>query len=307
MILVGVDGGGTKTAAAAYEDGRLLRKAAAGPMNYNYIGIEAAAGNLLEAIRALEIPLEKIAAVGIGDPSIDEGMPEGKLFRQFAEAIRQKVGIPVFIRSDAYITLFGLTGGRMSSVLTLSGTGAMSIAENAAGEILTVGGWGRLTGDEGSGYFIAQEAIRAALMAADGVGPETALTRAVMEYFNVSTPRELIHVFYGEHCPEIAGFAKIAAHCADEGDDRALMILSEAAKYLAAYTSRLITWSESRTVGVYGSVICKNRIVRREFERLLHERFEPIRIIEPPVSATGAAALYAGMMLEKTEKENGHV
>ena len=109
------------------------------------------------------------------------------------------------------MTLFGL--GRRPAVLTISGTGAMSAAEDADGNIFTAGGWGRLTGDEGSGYYIALESIRAALHAADGLAPETLLLPAVLCYFGVSEPRDLINVFYGENCPDIAGFAEKAAVC----------------------------------------------------------------------------------------------
>lgn len=295
MIFIGIDGGGTKTAAAAYENGKLLAEAVAGPMNYNFIGVEKAVGNLMEAIGALGIPFERIDAIGIGDPSIDEGMSAGELSEQFAEAVRRTLGT-VYIRSDAYMTLFGL--GKRPAVLTLSGTGAMSVTENARGEILTAGGWGRLTGDEGSGYYIALESVKAALRAADGIIPPTALTDAVLEYFGAKEPRELIGIFYGENCPDISGFAKTAAACA-ETDITARGILVKAAEYLAAYTARLVRWSGAEIVGVYGSVICRNRIVRQEFERLVKKEFPDIAITEPPVSATRAAADYAAEMFQE--------
>ena len=188
------------------------------------------------------------------------------------------------------MTLLGL--GKRPAVLTLSGTGAMSIAENDAGEILTAGGWGRLIGDEGSGYYIALESVKAALRAADGIIPPTALTGAALEYFGAKKPRDLIGIFYGESCPDIAGFAKSAAACA-ESDDAAREILKKAAGYLAAYTAGLIRWSGAEIAGVYGSVICRNRIVRQEFERLVKKEFPAITITEPPVTATRAAADYA--------------
>lgn len=299
MIFIGVDGGGTKTAVAAYKtidcdgksfDGIEIAGAVSGPMNYNFIGVEKAAENLLEAVRALDIPMTQVCAIAVGDPSIDEGMPEGESTGRFAERIGQELGVPVYIRSDAYMTLFGMR--EQTSVLTISGTGAMSIAETRDG-VLTAGGWGRLTGDEGSGYFIAQESIKAALHDADGIGPETTLTEAVLRYFGASEPRELISIFYGENCPDIAGFAKEAALCAENGDATARDILLKAAGYLASYTERLIGLSGSETVGVYGSVICKNRIVRQEFERLLLEKHPSIKITEPSIPATEAAARYA--------------
>ena len=75
MIYIGVDGGGSKTALAAYEDGALLATARVGAINYNFIGVEAAAAHLIEGVQALGLPLEDIAAIGIGDPSIDDAAP----------------------------------------------------------------------------------------------------------------------------------------------------------------------------------------------------------------------------------------
>ena len=298
MIFIGVDGGGTKTALAAYESGKLIAKAKSGPMNYNFIGVDAAAGNLIAGIRELAIPTGKIAAIGVGDPSIDDGMPAGEdsPTARFAAAVKNEIGAPVFIRSDAYITLFGLTGGAEPAVLMLSGTGAMGIAENADREIKVAGGWGRITGDEGSGYYIAIEAIKAALHAADGIEPETMLTEAALRHFGAASPRALIDIFYGEKEADIASFAKPAADCAEQGDERAKGILLDAARYLASYTSALMDWNQSRKVGVYGSVICGNAIVRSEFESILKSRYGEVSISEPPVSAEKAAALYAELM-----------
>ena len=302
IIYIGIDGGGTKTMCAAYESGQLAATSKSGPMNYNFIGIERAAENLLAGIRALGIPSEQIAAVGIGDPSLDDGVPEedASLAAQFLQRIRTALGVPVFVRSDAYITLFGLTGGTRPGVLMLSGTGAMGIAENAAGEIRAAGGWGRLTGDEGSGYYIAVEAIRAALHAADGIAPQTALTDALCTYFGVTSPRDLIPCFYPETGePDVAGFARIAAKTADAGDETARHILHDAARYLADYASALIDWSESRLVGIYGSVITENQTVRHEFTRRLSEKYPDIEITPPPVSAERAAAMYAEYQIKK--------
>ncbi|MBQ4573752.1 MAG: hypothetical protein IJA85_01010 [Clostridia bacterium] len=298
MIFIGVDGGGTKTALAAYESGSLIAKAKSGPMNYNFIGADAASENLISGIRALKIPAEQIAAIGIGDPSLDDGMPavEDSPTARFAAAVKGEIDAPVYIRSDAYITLFGLTGGAEPAVLMLSGTGAMGIAEDADRNIKVVGGWGRLTGDEGSGYYIAIEAIKAALHASDGIEPETMLTEAVLRHFGVDSPRRLIDIFYGEEEADIASFAKTAADCAEKGDRRAKEILLNAARYLASYTSTLMDWNGSRKVGVYGSVICGNTIVRSEFESILRSKYGDVSISEPPVSAEMAAALYAELM-----------
>ncbi|MBQ2281928.1 MAG: hypothetical protein II332_04075, partial [Kiritimatiellae bacterium] len=58
--------------------------------------------------------------------------------------------------------------------------------------------------------------------------------------------------------------------------------------------------SGASVVGVYGSVICNDKIVRKEFERLVLERYSNVQICEPGISPEEAAALYA--KLQHTKK-----
>lgn len=292
-IYIGVDGGGTKTAIGAYDaDGKCLAHTVCPPLNYHVIGVDAAVSHLMQGIEALHVSRHAIRAVGIGDPSIDD-VGECEAAHRFAAAVQEKLSCPIRIRSDAYMTLYGLTEGRTPGVLVISGTGAMALAENADGKLLVAGGWGRLTGDEGSGYEIGLNGIRAALRAADGVASSTMLTDAVLEHFDCKTPRALIDAFYGETGPDVAGFAKRVAACAEAGDATARSILAETAQTLADYVSVLIDRSGAGIVGVYGSVLCRNAAVRGRFEELVCARFPQTVITEPSVSAEYAAAKYA--------------
>lgn len=290
---VGVDGGGTKTALVACTvQGQEIACAMCGPLNYNFIGLDAALENLASGIAALALPEGSIAAVGIGDPSIDDES-ESPVAREFATRAAALLGVPVYIRSDAYMTLFALTGGKKSGVLIISGTGSMAIGENDAGEISVVGGWGRLSGDEGSGYYIGREGICAALRAFDGVAPQTALTTAALAYFDACAPRDLISVFYGENEPDVAGFSRCVAKCAAEGDVVAEGILLDAAEHLSRYVLVLIERTNADLLGVWGSVLCKNNTVRRAFEDGVRQKFPNVEIREPAIRAELAAALYA--------------
>jgi len=294
-LYLGIDGGGTKTAISAYDaSGRLTAETVCGPLNYNFIGIKSALGNLRDGIGALGIDRERIAAVGIGDPSIDDASESAGAL-EFAREAKSLLGVPVYVRSDAYITLYGLTGGRTPGVLVISGTGAMAIGEDSEGRVSVAGGWGRLTGDEGSGWYIGLEVVRRALLAADGVRPKTMLTDAALRYFGASSPRELISVFYGENEPDIAGFAKEVSVCAENGDETALDVLHSAANYLADYASVLLNKTGAKLLGVYGSILIKDNFVRSEFERLIHGRFDGVEITVPPLDAQTAAAMYAKM------------
>ena len=299
MYYIGVDGGGTKTALAAFdENGKQVAESLSGPLNYNFIGLDAAFGNLRYGIAALGLPEGSLAAIGIGDPSIDD-IPDSPNALAFLKKCEKEIGVPVFIRSDAYMTLFALTEGKERGVLVISGTGAIALGEDEKGKVRVAGGWGRLSDDEGSGYYIGISGIRAALRCADGIVGKTELLPAALEYFGCREPRRLTDVFYGETEPDIAGFSKKVSECAEKGDEMANEILSSAARFLADYAGVLIEKCDAKLVGTYGSVLCKNKKVRDEFERIIKERFDDVTIKEPSVSAQYAAAMYAKMKLLK--------
>ncbi|MBQ3638112.1 MAG: hypothetical protein II953_07090 [Clostridia bacterium] len=308
MIVIGADGGGTKTVLAAFENGARIAEAHAGPLNYRVLSPEEAARNLTDGILSLGLTEEQMkdaAALGIADPSLDDAAnEEDEAAGTFYGILRSALPFPVFGRSDAYITLCGLAGVGPGT-LVISGTGAMGIARNHIGEIRLAGGWGRLTGDEGSGYYIAAEGIRSALRAFDGVAPETRLTAAAAEFFGVSPerPRDLIPVFYAEPAPDIAAFSAEVARIAEAGDAEALRILDDAAHWLALYAAGLVRWSGSPLVGIYGSVLTKNGRVRAKFGEELKAAVGEVEIEIPARSAEEAAALYAETELNKLSRK----
>src|SRR5439155_1968617 len=64
-------------------------------------------------------------------------------------------------------------------IVLVVGTGTVAYGRDAAGRAARAGGWGPLFGDEGGGYWVGCEALRAVARAHDGRGPETALQRLV--------------------------------------------------------------------------------------------------------------------------------
>ncbi len=74
---------------------------------------------------------------------------------------------PFVATNDAITALLGGTEQNYG-VLVIAGTGSIMMGINTEGTIARVGGWGALLGDEGSGYYIAVEALRLVCKQADG-------------------------------------------------------------------------------------------------------------------------------------------
>lgn len=85
-----------------------------------------------------------------------------------------------------------------AGVLALAGTGAMAWAKAEDGREAKVGGWGFLFGDEGGGFDLGREGLRAASRAADGRGPATSLAVAAPTSLGVATMGDAVRVLAGD-------------------------------------------------------------------------------------------------------------
>jgi N-acetylglucosamine kinase-like BadF-type ATPase len=126
------------------------------------------------------------------------------------------------------------TGGE-PGVMVISGGGSVAYGRTGSGEALRIGGWGHVLGDEGSGFWIGLEAIKAALKSRAGVIPETPLGERIMREFGTHDDRHVIREVYSASYSEaeISSLVPLIASLAQEGDEAASRILDEAAGHLA--------------------------------------------------------------------------
>lgn len=298
--IIGADGGGTKTVLAAADlNGSIVARAQTAGINYNFIGYRAASEHFIGGIRALGIDSVDIAAIAIGDPSTDDIDPAPGT-ADFTASLRRniplKAEVPLFIRSDAFMALYGLTNGK-AGVLMISGTGAMGMAFDESGHIHIAGGWGRITEDEGSGYYIAVNGLKAALRFHDGIGPPTLLSDAMAEFYGEKNPRRLIYSFYENPGtpPDIASFSAAVSKCAAAGDIQAAAILRDAAGFLSSYTASLVKRIKTNCckIGIYGSVLTNDSFIRNLYTENISRLFPKARILIPEIKPEAAAVLYA--------------
>ena len=311
-ITIGIDGGGTKTKAAALdESGRILAQSEAGSMNYNFMPMNECVSNVYEALRRLSLDgKQRIAACAIGDPSIDDEVTH-ILSERFSHELRIQAGfdenVPVLLKSDVFMSLYGLTEGT-PGILIISGTGSMGMGIDKQGRIVTVGGWGRPCTDKGSGYDIAVNALLAVFDAADGTGSPTNLTEKALNFFRVDKPRELIGVLNDDRCrrADIAAFASIVAECAEVGDSIAVDVIHRAADSLTEYACALISRIDypACRVGMYGGVFQNNLTIQNHFRQAISLKYPEAVIGFPEIPPEVAAARYAMNIVKNQDKIN---
>jgi len=302
-VLLGVDGGGSKTLALAADlQGHVLGRGLAGPSNYHAVGLEAATAALETAIaaalEATQIPsaVVSIAALCLGLAGM--GRPEDRAVMQTWAAERFP-GATVAVVTDAQLVLAAGTPAGWGLAL-ISGTGSLAYGEDAAGRNARAGGWGYLLGDEGSGYAIGLAALRAVMRAADGRGPATALTAAVLAHWGLQQPQELVrHVYRPElGRTEIAALAALVDAAAGQGDAVARALTAEAGRELALAVqavARQLAFTGAVPCAVAGSVLVKGQAVATAFRAAAVElglQLEPFTPVAEPV--WGAIRLAAG-------------
>jgi glucosamine kinase len=231
VIVVGIDGGGTKTELIAVDSGgRLLGRRRAGPSNLHRLGVHEVSRELESQVRSLVSahgdPDVLVAACLSG---IDTDAMQLDLTRELQ---RRESRWTWLVDNDATAAWWGAFGGRRPGVVTIAGTGAVAYARSGA-HAARAGGWGALLGDEGSGYSVGRAAVIAVLRAADGLGPATHLREALLGELELAECHELIdHVHVEMSFTDVAALAPLVVGVAQDGDAVAQAVVRRAADAL---------------------------------------------------------------------------
>jgi len=270
---LGIDGGGSTTRAVlADARGNAVATARAGSLNYLAVGYETARASLQNIMQQINMPVH---AAFIGNAALAGPAPASEL-RALCEGILD----PAYLAmdSDLFIALetmnyhpnepAGSPGTPRTGPCAVAIAGTGSMAAGRAGEnepVLHTGGWGWMLGDEGSGFHIAWEGIRAALRGHEGSGPATSLTGQLCRHFGVNEPEELLDIVYDppKEPREIAAFARIVT---DSKDSVAREIVLRCAGDFARTVQALLrNLPEDTRLGLWGGMFQHSGAYRAAF------------------------------------------
>jgi N-acetylglucosamine kinase-like BadF-type ATPase len=299
LIVLGVDGGGTKTQAIITdEEGQVLGEGLAGPSNPLRVGVSNAAAAVREAVdracAAAGVRRTDIASAEVGLA----GVRRADLKERMADALHALGINSIEVVTDADIALYGATSGKPGLVL-IAGTGSICCGKNARRKHVCAGGWGPLAGDEGSGSWIARHALQAVAQASDGRGAQTSLEEAARQYFNVAKSEDLSLAIYAPSMTNdrIAGFARHVIAAANEHDAVASGIVTEAGRELASLANtvirRLRIERERFQVAYVGGVFSAGELVLDPLRRAIKLGAPQAFLAPPQLSPAVAAATMA--------------
>jgi N-acetylglucosamine kinase-like BadF-type ATPase len=251
-LVVGIDAGGTRTRAALARSrggGGLLGEGSGGPGNALSVGREELTAHLAAAL-ARAVPPGARGAVravygGFAGASAGLGPERGhELAVSCLRAALAGAGMApdaVEVGGDTEIALASAPGAPADGLVLIAGTGAVAARVGGGRRVAVADGQGWLLGDDGSGFWLGRQAVRAALAALDGRGPGTALLDAVLAHYGLppdggaaqDVAEGVVVAAYARPPVELALLSPAVVAAAEEGDAVARGLLDGAAELLA--------------------------------------------------------------------------
>jgi N-acetylglucosamine kinase len=294
---LGIDGGGTRTAAwLADDEGKILARAESGPSNPLKVGFRAAERELLIAFRAClqgagfprtasrasRPPVVRAVCAGIA------GVDRRSVHRPLLAWMRRHIPARQYLLTfDAAIALAAAVRDA-PGIIVIAGTGSIAFARDDQAKLLRAGGWGIPFDDRGSGYDLGRKAVAAALEAFDGRGPQTVLMDRICRELGLGSIPEIVSRQLEQQ--QVAALFPLVMEAAHKGDLVSRHLCDEAARDLANLAVALLQragWiRRSMPVVTTGGVFKSSYLIRRAFARHLR-RFAPsarVQLLEhPPV------------------------
>ncbi|MGW0709682.1 N-acetylglucosamine kinase [Streptomyces sp. NPDC002643] len=258
--MLAVDAGNSKTdVAVVAPDGEVLATARGGGFRPPTVGVDAAVDALAEAVRPA------LAAAGLGRvdhvsaclANADFPVEEERL----ARALHARAwGASVEVRNDTFAILrAGVAEPR--GVAVVCGAGINCVGMRPDGRTARFPALGRISGDWGGGWGLAEEALWHAARAEDGRGGPTALARALPAHFGLESMYALIEALHLEEIDPVRRheLTPVLFAVAASGDAVACSLVDRLAEEVVAMAavalSRLDLLGEETPVLLGGSVL----------------------------------------------------
>ncbi|MEK7729457.1 MAG: BadF/BadG/BcrA/BcrD ATPase family protein [candidate division KSB1 bacterium] len=296
--ILGIDSGGTEMRGCLLRnDGLVLARQTVPSANYNKLR-----GDIVHSVVALaqllceqaKISREGIALAGFCATGV------GRLAdRQLLTAALQEARLAqqIVVESDALAALTGAFAGE-PGIIVSAGTGAIAHARTHDGKIVRVGGWGYLLGDEGSGYYLAKQALNAALKDWDGRGAPTQLRAIFEKHFNVASIELIITQIYDPAFDRgrVAELAPLVFGAAEAGDLVAQHLVEQTGSALGELVAAALKQFEADAfvpLALLGKLFRRGAALLPAFCQILQEQQTRLQLVAPRFDPVIGSALLA--------------
>lgn len=258
-LVLGADIGGTSTRIAVADlTGRIVARGlgpGGNPVAHPDTARTVLAEALAQALADVEPGAVRAGVIGMAG----SGAVLDLQVRAGYDAVWRTAGLPGTpeVCSDLEVAFAAGTAAPDGSVL-IAGTGAVAGRLRRQRLVATAGGHGWLLGDEGSGFWIGREAVRATLAVLDGGGSATTLTGAVLRELGAGdgpgARNALVSAAYARPPVALSALAPLVTDAHRAGDPAATGILDAAVTHLLAMWDRLPEARPGEPVVLAGSL-----------------------------------------------------
>ncbi len=288
--ILGVEGGGTKTAWALVErqenELRIIDQGKLPPSNFRLTPPER--------LRTIFSVLPKqIDRAGIFLAGCGLGEDQQSLLRLCAEIWPSAKIVVGNDRDSGLAAALGAADG----IVVNAGSGS-SITGRRGDRIERAGGWGHILGDAGGAYFLVIQALRLILREYDLHRGELQFAAKILRALSLNNLDELVRWAQTADKMEIALLAPVVFEAAANGDTHVIEILEEGARVLCEYTEAVASRLRllAPKIVLLGGLFYRDSIYTHTFRRRLKKNLPDARVANAErAPELGAAWLAAEM------------
>ena len=298
--ILGIEGGGTKTAWALLADGAIIESGKLAPSNLRLTPPD----QITKIFRVLPSEVDRVGVFLAGCATEEDGAALLKL----ARAVWPKAKIVA--GSDRESGMAACLRDR-DGIAVNAGTGS-SVTGRSGHRVEKAGGWGHILGDAGGAYFVSIRALRSVLREYDLRRGERQFAANILHALGLNNFDELVRWAQTADKMEIASLAPVVFEAARKSDEAARQIIAAGVSALVDFTTAVSMRLQLETpeVRLMGGLFENQKFYRVAFAKALSEKIPGANVAlseSPP--EVGAAWLAADERLQiaKTAEPAGAV
>lgn len=300
VFFAGVDSGGTKCEVLFCDDKKnvIFCKAYKG-VHYSVTGAEVyseiVTKILFDSLKKAGLKIKECKGICFGVA----GARERKDRAALKNLLRKKTGIKnIHVTTDAMTALYGAFEGG-EGIILISGTGSVLYGlsgKESDTRIVRIGGWGRIIGDEGSGYWIGRKALNLITKEFDKrkTGKaESRLSKELRNKFGFDS-KNLNEKLFGKKF-EIQELTPVVLRCAKLKCELSNEIINEAADGLMYHIKTYLSLTRRKLpmqIAFIGSVIENNNLLSEKLKKKIL-KLKVLKVIRRKHSPSFGAVLIA--------------